>query len=197
MEDKQLAFYKKLIGIQSKLKVPKTLTNSFGRYKYRSAELILEAVKPLLKEYDLFGVISDHIEVFDGRTYVKAVFTITDGVISVSNHAYAKEDESKKGMDAAQLTGATSSYARKYALNGMFLIDDTKDMDSDEFHKENEAKEKEKFVIFTTRINTANTKEEITTLAKEYEIKDRGQKWRDLANQRYAFVSKMEEANGK
>lgn len=114
--------------IQQKLKAPKNQFNSFGNYAYRSAEDILEAVKPLLG--DAYLTISDEIVEVGGRIYVKATATFVDGDFKVSNTAYAREPESKKGMDESQITGATSSYARKYALNGLFLIDDVKDADT-------------------------------------------------------------------
>jgi len=117
--------------IQTNLKAHKNLYNSFGGYAYRSCEGILEAVKPYLKDSDLALIISDEIVYIGDRFYVKATATIKDsegGEISAT--AYAREPEQKKGMDSAQLTGATSSYARKYALNGLFCIDDNKDADS-------------------------------------------------------------------
>jgi hypothetical protein len=118
----------KLAEIQSKLKAPKNQYNNFGKYKYRSCEDILEAVKPLLGEAIL--TINDEIVLIGDRYYVKATATIREGKESVSTTAYAREAVTKKGMDEAQVTGATSSYARKYALNGLFLIDDTKDADT-------------------------------------------------------------------
>lgn len=119
---------KKLAEIQQKLKAPKSQRNNFGNYNYRNCEDILEAVKPLLGE--LILTITDEIVLTGDRYYVKATATITDGTASVVTNAYAREVEEKKGMDGAQITGASSSYARKYALNGLFLIDDTKDSDS-------------------------------------------------------------------
>ena len=121
----------KLLKVQAKLKAPKNQYNNFGKYKYRNCEDILEAVKPLLEEQGLTLTISDQIEAMENnRTYVKAVATLTDGKDTLQVSAYARESETKKGMDDSQVTGATSSYARKYALNGLFLIDDTKDADS-------------------------------------------------------------------
>lgn len=125
-------FYKKLAEIQLKLNAPKNQTNTFGNYKYRSCEDILEGVKPLLGE--LFLSISDEIILIGDRFYIKATATITDGEHSHSASACARETLDKKGMDSAQVTGATSSYARKYCLNGLFGIDDAKDADSNE-HK--------------------------------------------------------------
>ena len=126
-------FYERLASIQEHLNAPKNQYNSFGKYKYRSCEDILEGVKPLLK--GLFLSISDEIVLIGDRYYVKATATITDGEIKHTATAMAREEESKKGMDAAQVTGATSSYARKYCLNGLFGIDDAKDADTDE-HKQ-------------------------------------------------------------
>lgn len=129
---------KELIEIQSKLKAPKGQYNTFGKYKYRSAEDILEAVKPLLAEQKCTLVLSDDVIAIGNRIYIKTTATIsnTDGA-EVVNTAYAREDETKKGMDVSQITGTASSYARKYALNGLFLIDDTKDADTDGYHKQN------------------------------------------------------------
>lgn len=134
---------KELIKIQSELKAPKNQFNNFGKYKYRSAEDILEAVKPLLAKNNCIMTISDSIQEVAGRFYVQATATITneDGQ-SVSVQAYAREADSKSGMDASQITGSCSSYARKYALNGLFLIDDTKDADTDEQQKQTTAKPK-------------------------------------------------------
>lgn len=120
--------------IQTELKAPKDQKNTFGGYKYRNLEGILENVKPLLAKYNAVLTIADDIITVADRVYVKAIATITsvedNSTITVS--AYAREQDSKKGMDDAQLTGACSSYARKYALNGLFCIDDTKDADADE-----------------------------------------------------------------
>jgi hypothetical protein len=123
----------KLVKIQSELKAPKGQTNSFGNYKYRSCEDILEAVKPLLAEQDMIILLSDEVINIGTHNYVKATATIkasNDNTDGISVSAYAREAETKKGMDDAQITGAASSYARKYALNGLFAIDDTKDADS-------------------------------------------------------------------
>lgn len=120
----------KLINIQSKLKAPKGQYNSFGKYSYRSCEDIFEALKPLLAEEKVSLLMSDDLLLIGERYYVKATATLTDGEELISNVAYAREEETKKGMDGSQITGASSSYARKYALNGLFLIDDVKDSDS-------------------------------------------------------------------
>lgn len=121
-----------LIKIQQKLKAPKNQKNSFGGYNYRSAEDILEAVKPLLAEVGAVLTVSDELVFVGNRYYIKATARyICEETIEVS--AYAREPETKKGMDDSQITGTASSYARKYALNGLFLIDDTKDADTDEY----------------------------------------------------------------
>lgn len=130
-------FYKKVSEIQGKLKAPKGQKNNFGNYKYRSCEDILEAVKPLLTEHNLVLTVNDELVIVgennsNTRFYIKAVSTITDGEFSISNSALAREPDEKKGMDVSQITGASSSYARKYSLNGLLLIDDTKDADSNE-----------------------------------------------------------------
>ena len=131
-----MEIYKKLMGIQTKLKAPKSQRNSFGNYNYRSCEDILEAVKPLLDEFKVALTIKDEIILIGERYYVKATAILIDidtgDVVEAS--AYARESEDKRGMDASQLTGATSSYARKYALNGLFAIDDNKDADATNTH---------------------------------------------------------------
>ena len=129
------AIYAALMAVQSELKAPKGQENTFGKYRYRSAEDILEAVKPLLKTNGLYLRISDTVELIGDRYYVKATVTAVDIATgdAESATAYAREQSEKKGMDAAQVTGATSSYARKYALNALFGIDDTKDADTDEY----------------------------------------------------------------
>ena len=123
--------YEKLIEIQSELKAAKRKYNKFGKYAYRNCEDILEALKPLLKEYKSTIYIADEIVTVLERFYVKATVTFIDAETGekIINTAYAREEECKKGMDGRQVTGASSSYARKYALNGMFAIDDTKDSD--------------------------------------------------------------------
>lgn len=134
--------YEKLIKVQAELKAPKSKFNSFGKYKYRSLEDILEGVKPLLEKNKASLVIADSIEQVGDRYYLKATATFidTENGESVSNSALARESADKKGQDDSQITGTASSYARKYALNGLFLIDDTKDADTDEAHVEKEAR---------------------------------------------------------
>ena len=129
------ALIQKMVQIQSELKAPKNQYNSFGKYKYRSCEDIVEAVKPLLAEQGLFMCISDRI-VFESevRCYIEAEVSVTDGEHTIKATGFAREALSKKGMDDSQITGSTSSYARKYALNGMFGIDDTRDADATNDH---------------------------------------------------------------
>lgn len=128
--DSQIVLTQIVCDIQQKLKAPKVQYNSFGQYKYRSCEDILECVKPLLKEYKLALLINDEIVQIGERYYVKATAKITDGREAISATAYAREQVTKKGMDESQITGATSSYARKYALNGLLAIDDSNDADT-------------------------------------------------------------------
>ena len=127
---------KKLSVIQQELKAPKSQRNSFGNYNYRSCEDILEAVKPILSETGTALTITDDIVEIGGRVYVKATATLWDAETgeTIQNSAYAREAETKKGMDDSQVTGAASSYARKYALNGLFCIDDVKDADATNRH---------------------------------------------------------------
>ena len=131
--------YEKLNKIQTELKAPKGQYNSFGKYKYRSCEDILEAIKPFLTETKTVLTINDEIVFIGNRFYVKATAVLADCENEnsfIHNTAFAREDDSKKGMDGSQITGASSSYARKYALNGLFAIDDTKDADTDENAKQ-------------------------------------------------------------
>jgi len=119
-----------LVEIQNELSVPKNQRNSFGNYNYRSCEDILEALKPILKKYECIVKIDDEIIQIGDRYYVKATAYLMSKDMEISTTAYAREEETKKGMDGSQITGASSSYARKYALNGLFAIDDTKDSDT-------------------------------------------------------------------
>ena len=134
---------KELVAIQQELKAPKGQFNNFGKYKYRSCEDILEAVKPLLAKNNAQLTISDDIVEIGGRVYVKATATLTVGSEIESVTAFAREAETKKGMDESQITGMASSYARKYALNGLFLIDDTKDADATNDHGKGNYKKNE------------------------------------------------------
>lgn len=134
-----MEIYKKLGVIQQNLKAPKDQYNSFGGYKYRSCESILEAVKPLLAHTGTVLTITDSVIEVGGRVYICASAVLADAETpadTVSSFGYAREEETKKGMDASQVTGAASSYARKYALNGLFCIDDNKDSDVTNTHGE-------------------------------------------------------------
>lgn len=132
----------RLSKVTTALKAPKSQYNSFGKYSYRSAEDIMEAVKPLLAENGLVMTVSDDIVAVGGRIYVKAIVTVMDveSDEQLVTTAFAREEETKKGMDGSQITGSASSYARKYALNGMFCIDDTKDADATNTHGQEAAR---------------------------------------------------------
>lgn len=175
--------YEKLLTIQQELKAPKGQYNSFGKYKYRSCEDILEAVKPICAKHNALLIVSDELVYMGDRYYIKATATLIDtenpnmqvlnieGEVinkiqeAITNTAFAREEETKKGMDGSQITGTASSYARKYALNGLFCIDDTKDADTDEFKKQ-EAKPEPK-------IDT-KTIESITSLVTQYAVLKNG-----------------------
>ena len=134
-----MTVYKKLIKVQTELKAPKNQRNTFGNYNYRSCEDILEALKPVLAAHDATVFISDKVIVKENNlAYIEATATFVDIETgeSISTTAFAREAENKKGMDSSQITGSASSYARKYALNGLFLIDDTRDADTDEHHRQ-------------------------------------------------------------
>ena len=160
--------YNQLALIQAELKAPKGQFNSFGKYNYRSCEDIVEAVKPINKAHDILLTLSDTVKEVGGRVYVEATAKITclsDGS-SISVTASAREAENKKGMDDSQITGTASSYARKYALNGLYAVDDTKDADTDE-HKKQEKKEPQRNWI--AEIKTAPTEEELkSTFGEAY-----------------------------
>ena len=160
---------KKLSEIQQKMKAPKNLYNSFVKYKYRNAESILEAFKPFEKEYGVFLILEDEIVSVGDRIYVKSTAVLSDceqdGEIRAT--AYAREAAEKKGMDESQITGTASSYARKYALNGLFLLDDAKDADTDEYANQKKAGEKED----ADRIKgIANKREEIEDICKRHKL---------------------------
>lgn len=138
----------KLLKIQQELKVPKNRTNSFGGYKYRSCEDIVEAAKPLCHAQGLALLLEDDVVEVGGRVYVKATAELSDGDKIIKATGWAREAETKKGMDEAQITGSASSYARKYALNGLFAIDDVADADATNTH------DKEKSV--TPAVNNNN-----------------------------------------
>ena len=167
---------KELLQIQSELKAPKGQFNAYGKYKYRSCEDILEAVKPILKKCNCTLLLSDSLVYVGDRYYIKATATLINAEgKSISTEAYAREEETKKGMDASQITGASSSYARKYALNGLLCIDDNKDSDTTntgdntpaapaKASKEDNA-EVEKAIA---EINAAKSKEELINAIAKY-----------------------------
>lgn len=184
---------KKICKIQGELKAPKNQFNNFGGYKYRSCEDILEAVKPLLSENGLVLTVNDEMVLVGTRVYVKATATITDGENSLSNSAYAREAESKKGMDDSQVTGATSSYARKYALNGLLCIDDTKDADATNTHGKEPEKTPAQKAQETKQVNREKFEQNFNTM---YEVFKSGKvKWSyDMENR---FNAIMKEAISK
>lgn len=134
-----MSIFDKLAKVQSELKAPKNQYNSFGKYNYRSCEDILEAAKPLCIANGLLLTVSDEVVQVGDRIYIKATASVTDGEGTIQTFGMAREAEDKKGMDPAQLTGATSSYARKYALGGLFALDDTKDADATNKHGKDNA----------------------------------------------------------
>ena len=167
----------KLVVTQQALKANKTQFNAFGKYHYRSCEDILEAVKPLLSANQMVLTLSDNMVEIGGRVYVEATATVTDAETGEEAHttAYAREEETKKGMDASQVTGAASSYARKYALNGLFAIDDNKDSDAtNDGGKDVSKKEATAKTDATTKTTAATTPhfecEKCGTVLKPYEF---------------------------
>lgn len=158
----------KLTLIQSELKAPKEQFNKFGNYAYRNCEDILESLKPLLKKYGCSLTIEDEIFLIGERYYVKATATMHTEKDSHSVSAFARESQDKKGMDDSQITGSTSSYARKYALNGMFLIDDTKDADSTNKHEEKQTQpNKQQTIVVADNSQVMNSKPPIQTKSSE------------------------------
>lgn len=174
---------KELLEVQSALKAPKGQYNTFGKYKYRSAEDILEAVKPLLQEKQCTLILSDEVLQIGNRIYVKATATFsTSQGAQVVTTAYAREEEVKKGMDGSQITGTASSYARKYAMNGLFLIDDAKDADTDEYQKQINAKKQSLGYTEEEMKEALNDAESIKT-KEEYK-----QVWAKWANKNVAII---------
>lgn len=159
---------KELIEIQNRLKAPKGQYNNFGKYKYRSCEDILEALKPLLYENRCELTLSDEMVPVGNRIYVKATSTLkNEAGETVTTTAFAREEEIKKGMDASQVTGAASSYARKYALNGMFCIDDTKDSDST--NNGNTSEETDYLAMALQEVNAAQSKQTLAGIYNNYQ----------------------------
>lgn len=150
--------------IQQRLKAPKNQRNNFGNYNYRSCEDILEAVKPLLEQEDSTLILSDELVQVGERYYIKATAKFVQGDTTIETTSYAREAENKKGMDDSQITGTASSYARKYALNGLFLIDDTKDADTDEYRKNTTQRMPKKEVNVSGKINFKEVREKLTEI---------------------------------
>ena len=192
----------KLGHIQQEMKAPKNLRNTFGGYNYRNAEGILEAFKPYEDKYNVTLLLSDQIEAVEGRVYVVAtatIFNADDGSNeSLSVQAWAREQEDKKGMDAAQITGAASSYARKYALNGIFLLDDTKDPDTDEAKIESDARAVSKAKIGAEKAKAlevlcSNKGVPVDTIYKQYGVT----KLADLTEEQHLNIVKRLEKTVK
>lgn len=159
-----------LAEIQAKVKAPKGQFNSFGKYAYRSAEDILESVKQVVNPMGFSISISDSIVMVGDRFYVQATATLTNGKETYTATAFAREEESKKGMDGSQVTGASSSYARKYALNGLFALDDTKDSDATNTHGKDAPKPMSmNMQSWADGVNACQTIEQLTSLYKEKE----------------------------
>ncbi len=159
-----------LAEIQAKVKAPKGQFNSFGKYAYRSAEDILESVKQVVNPMGFSISLSDTIVMVGDRFYVQTTATLTNGKETYTATAFAREEESKKGMDGSQVTGASSSYARKYALNGLFALDDTKDSDATNTHgKEAPKPMSMNMQSWTDGVNACNSIEQLTALYKEKE----------------------------
>lgn len=166
-----MKLHEKLLAIQTKLKAPKGQYNKFGNFNYRSAEDILEAVKPLNAEQGVLLTITDEIKEIGGRVYVVATATVSDGTDTLQASAFAREPENKKGMDESQITGATSSYARKYALNGLYAIDDNKDADTYEHKQQQENAPKKQQVQKQQQKQQAKepTEQELHEIVEKYE----------------------------
>lgn len=159
----EMSLKEKLMHVQSELKAPKGQYNSYGGYKYRSCEDILEAVKPLLKKYRVVIGLGDDIDQIGDRIYVRAVATLSDvdSTAQIKTSAFAREALTKKGIDESQITGSASSYARKYALNGLFAIDDTKDADTDEQRREKDSRAKQQSEETLTKSEVADVRKYI------------------------------------
>ena len=183
---------KQLIQLISELKAPKGQYNLFGKYKYRSCEDILEAVKPLLAKYELLLTITDDVVAVGDRVYIKATATVVNAEGEcVSSSSLAREENEKKGMDASQITGSASSYARKYALNGLFCIDDTKDADATNTHGKDEQKEQPKttatYDMAIKALQIANTAELVAEVGKIWppRLGDKGEAFRQMCGEKY------------
>ena len=177
----------KLIKVQQALKAPKNQYNEFNKFNYRNAEDILEAVKPLLAEQGLTLTLSDHMEYIGNRYYIKTTATLSDGVDTITTVAYAREDENRPGMSESQVTGCSSSYARKYCLNGLFLIDDGKD--SDAF--DNKAKTQ------PAQVKQVNNKDVLINFCKDIKPTLNEEEQKDLGNFYRYWEPKVDTWKGK
>ena len=189
-------FYAKLIKVQATLNAPKGQFNSFGKYAYRSCEDIMGAVKPLLAEHGLVQFVSDEIELIGDRYYVKATVTVTDGKTTHSVSASARESESKKGMDDAQVTGSTSSYARKYALNGMYNIDDAKDADTNQYREQAKNKAHQQVKQQATGFNPDETLAKATSAMSACDMNTLAALWKQYSTELKTYpvqLGKLEE----
>lgn len=179
-KEKELTFIQRVAAVQGALRAPKGQWNGFGKYAYRSCEDILEAVKPLLTRHGLVLTVGDEVEQTGDRIYIRATATLTDGERSLSNSALAREPLDKKGMDASQVTGMASSYARKYALNGLLCIDDAKDADAmDNRRGEAQAAAPAAVERALAEVAAASSPQELTAC---------WERWRDAFGQDPAFV---------
>ena len=202
-----MSVYDKLVSVQTELKAPKNQYNIFGKYNYRSCEDILEDLKPVLKKNGATVIITDTLELVGDRYYVKATakFVDVESGDFIENSAYAREDLSQKGMSESQITGSTSSYARKYCLNGLFLIDDTKDADTDEYQnqqakgnqkqttKKENAKQAPKEVSAQAPVNQTEPSKE-TPLVNDPDLVLHGE---GMTEKRIARLKKAQEITGK
>jgi len=182
-----------LVKVQKELKAPKGQTNKFGNYKYRSCEDIVEAVKPLLHKEGAFLAISDELVRIGDRYYVKATASVVFNDKQVYTSAYAREAEDKKGMDVAQITGAASSYARKYALNGLFAIDDTKDADTQDNTKSARINpdQKKEFVAQVKQALETGDDEQMKVLWSEWDADEKVVLWREFSAPERSTMKEM------
>lgn len=190
-----MTIYQKLAQIQQEIRCPKNLENTFGGYKYRSAETILESLKPIMAKHKVMLLLIDDIKQIGDRHYVMAEAKMIDleGETSVSTYAFARETLDRPKMDASQITGSASSYARKYALNGLLLLDDVKDADTDEFTRQQMPRQKtvqrltpQEVDMFTTDLLQAGAN--IQTICKRYKVKGLDELTADQANEIIAIV---------
>ena len=190
-----MEIYEKLNKIQSELKAPKGQYNKFGKYSYRSCEDILEALKPHLLKNGCVVTLTDDMQFIGDRYYLKATATITDAESgkSVSNVALAREDKERAGMSESQITGTASSYARKYALNGLFLIDDTKDADTDAYHEQTtDEKQKEDPKVAAAKAKANDVKKLLMKISGDKTIAQ--QVWNEQYKADAGDIVKMNEA---